>query len=164
MIPFVAFSLRRAWQGFWRNALMSIAATLTMVLMLLLLAGFFVAPERAARRASTFVEQKVEVVAYIQNNATPDQVDTLVASGRRDARGGLGRVRVARRGARPVQGGAGGQGRHGPHGRPSTRTRSTRASNVKLRSPTDLRRRHEPPCATTRSSATCSTSRPWSTA
>ncbi len=34
--------LRRAWQGFWRNALMSLAATLTMVLMLLLLAGFFV--------------------------------------------------------------------------------------------------------------------------
>ena len=29
MIPFVAFSLRRAWQGFWRNALMSLAATLT---------------------------------------------------------------------------------------------------------------------------------------
>ena len=42
MIPFVVFSMRRAWQGFWRNALMSLAATLTMVLMLSLLAGFFI--------------------------------------------------------------------------------------------------------------------------
>ena len=42
MIAFVLFSIRRAWQGFWRNALMSLSATLTMVLMLSLLAGFFV--------------------------------------------------------------------------------------------------------------------------
>ena len=42
MLTFVLFSLKRAWQGFWRNALMSLAATLTMVLMLLLLAGFFI--------------------------------------------------------------------------------------------------------------------------
>ncbi len=79
MIPFVAFSLRRAWQGFWRNALMSLAATLTMVLMLLLLAGFFVL-QNVLLASLSFVEQKVEVVAYIQNNATPDQVDTLVAT------------------------------------------------------------------------------------
>ena len=31
MISFVVFSLKRAWQGFWRNALMSLAATATMV-------------------------------------------------------------------------------------------------------------------------------------
>jgi len=79
VIPFVAFSLRRAWQGFWRNALMSLAATLTMVLMLLLLAGFFVL-QNVLLASLSFVEQKVEVVAYIQNNATSDQVDTLVAS------------------------------------------------------------------------------------
>ena len=42
MITFVVFSLRRAWQGFWRNAIMSLAATATMVLMLLLLAGFWI--------------------------------------------------------------------------------------------------------------------------
>ncbi len=79
MIPFVAFSLKRAWQGFWRNALMSLAATLTMVLMLLLLAGFFVL-QNVLLASLSFVEQKVEVVAYIENNATADQVDTLVAS------------------------------------------------------------------------------------
>jgi cell division transport system permease protein len=78
VIPFVAFSLTRAWQGFWRNALMSLAATLTMVLMLLLLAGFFVL-QNVLLASLSFVEQKVEVVAYIQNNATSDQVDVLVA-------------------------------------------------------------------------------------
>ena len=40
MISFVLFSMTRAWQGFWRNAVMSIAATATMVLMLLLLASW----------------------------------------------------------------------------------------------------------------------------
>jgi cell division transport system permease protein len=79
VIPFVAFSLTRAWQGFWRNALMSLAATLTMVLMLLLLAGFFVL-QNVLLASLSYVEQKVEVVAYIENNATDDQVDTLVAT------------------------------------------------------------------------------------
>jgi cell division transport system permease protein len=78
VIPFVAFSLGRAWQGFWRNALMSLAATLTMVLMLLLLAGFFIL-QNVLLASLSFVEQKVEVVAYIQTNVTEDQVDDLVA-------------------------------------------------------------------------------------
>lgn len=78
MITFVAFSLRRAWQGFWRNALMSLAATLTMVLMLLLLAGFFVL-QNVLLASLSFVEQKVEVVAYVENTATQEQVEALVA-------------------------------------------------------------------------------------
>jgi cell division transport system permease protein len=78
VIAFVAFSIRRAWQGFWRNALMSLAATLTMVLMLTLLAGFFVL-QNVLLASLSFVEQKVEVVAYVQNTATQDQVDALVA-------------------------------------------------------------------------------------
>ena len=79
MIPFVLFSIKRAWQGFWRNALMSLAATLTMVLMLMLLAGFFVL-QNVLLASLSFVEQKVEVVAYVENTATQDQVDTLLAS------------------------------------------------------------------------------------
>jgi cell division transport system permease protein len=79
VIPFVVFSMRRAWQGFWRNALMSLAATLTMVLMLLLLAGFFVL-QNVLLASLAFVEQKVEVVAYVENTATRGQLDTLVAS------------------------------------------------------------------------------------
>ncbi len=78
MIPFVLFSIGRAWQGFWRNALMSLAATLTMVLMLLLLAGFFIL-QNVLLASLSFVEQKVEVVAYVENTATQDQVDELVA-------------------------------------------------------------------------------------
>src|SRR5690349_9355931 len=78
MFAFVAFSLGRAWQGFWRNALMSLAATLTMVLMLLLLAGFFIL-QNVLLASLSFVEQKVEVVAYIEHTATQDQVDDLVA-------------------------------------------------------------------------------------
>jgi cell division transport system permease protein len=78
VIPFVVFSMRRAWQGFWRNALMSLSATLTMVLMLSLLAGFFVL-QNVLLASLSFVEQKVEVQAWIENTATQDQVDTLVA-------------------------------------------------------------------------------------
>lgn len=78
MITFVAFSLRRAWQGFWRNALMSLAATLTMVLMLLLLSGFFII-QNVLLASLSFVEQKVEVVAYVENTATGEQLDALVA-------------------------------------------------------------------------------------
>ena len=77
MIPFVLFSMRRAWQGFWRNALMSLAATLTMVLMLVLLSGFFIL-QNVLLASLSFVEQKVEVVAYVQQNATNDQVQTLI--------------------------------------------------------------------------------------
>jgi cell division transport system permease protein len=77
VITFVVFSLRRAWQGFWRNALMSLAATLTMVLMLLLLAGFFVL-QNVLLASLGFVEQKVEVVAYLQHNATQGQTDDLI--------------------------------------------------------------------------------------
>jgi cell division transport system permease protein len=78
VIAFVLFSLGRAWQGFWRNALMSLAATLTMVLMLLLLAGFFLL-QNVLLASLAFVEQKVEVVAYVENTATQAQVDDLVA-------------------------------------------------------------------------------------
>jgi cell division transport system permease protein len=77
VIPFVLFSMRRAWQGFWRNALMSMAATLTMVLMLVLLAGFFIL-QNVLLASLSFVEQKVEVVAYVQQTATDDQVRTLI--------------------------------------------------------------------------------------
>ena len=76
MISFVLFSIRRAWQGFWRNAVMSLAATATMVLMLLLLAGFWIV-QTGLLAGLEFTEQKVEVVAYLQPNATESQVEVL---------------------------------------------------------------------------------------
>jgi cell division transport system permease protein len=76
VISFLFFSVKRAWQGFWRNALMSLAATATMVLMLLLLAGFWII-QTGLLAGLEFTEQKVEVVAYLQPNATEAQVTTL---------------------------------------------------------------------------------------
>ncbi len=76
MLSFVAFSLSRAWQGFWRNAMMSLAATATMVLMLLLLAGFWIM-QTGLLAGLQFTEQKVEVVGYLQPNAQVNQVDAL---------------------------------------------------------------------------------------
>jgi cell division transport system permease protein len=78
VIGFVWFSLKRAWQGFWRNAVMSLAATATMVLMLLLLAGFWII-QAGLLAGLEFTEQKVEVVAYLQPNATDAQVEELRA-------------------------------------------------------------------------------------
>jgi cell division transport system permease protein len=76
MFSFVLFSLTRAWQGFWRNAVMSLAATATMVLMLLLLSGFWII-QTGLLASLQFTEQKVEVVAYLQTNATDIQVEEL---------------------------------------------------------------------------------------
>ena len=77
MLSFVLFSMSRAWQGFWRNAVMSLAATATMVLMLLLLAGFWII-QTGLLAGLQFTEQKVEVVGYLQTNATDTQVDGLM--------------------------------------------------------------------------------------
>ncbi len=76
MIPFLFFSIKRAWQGFWRNALMSLAATATMVLMLLLLAGFWII-QTGLLASLDFTEQKVEVVADIYDNVTPSQIEEV---------------------------------------------------------------------------------------
>ena len=76
MLSFVAFSLTRAWQGFWRNAVMSLAATATMVLMLLLLSGFWII-QAGLLAGLQFTEQKVEVVSYLQTNITDGQLQEL---------------------------------------------------------------------------------------
>ena len=86
MIGFVLFSLKRAWQGFWRNAVMSLAATATMVLMLLLLSGFWII-QTGLLAGLQFTEQKVEVVAYLQPNTTDSQVKELT-----DRLGGMSEV------------------------------------------------------------------------
>jgi cell division transport system permease protein len=78
MIGFVVFSLRRAWQGFWRNALMSLAATATMVLMLILLAGFWII-QTGLLAALDFTESKVEVDVNLQLTATQLEIDALGA-------------------------------------------------------------------------------------
>ncbi|TME09521.1 MAG: ABC transporter permease [Chloroflexi bacterium] len=77
MLSFLFFSISRAWQGFWRNAAMSLAATATMTLMLLLLAGFWII--QAGFLASlTYVEDKVGVVADLHDNIKDaDRLDVM---------------------------------------------------------------------------------------
>jgi cell division transport system permease protein len=79
VLSFLYFRIRRAWQGFWRNAVMSLAATATMVLMLLLLAGFWII-QTGLLAGLEFTEQKVEVVAYLQPNATDSQIEELATT------------------------------------------------------------------------------------
>ncbi|HET9435848.1 MAG TPA: permease-like cell division protein FtsX [Candidatus Limnocylindrales bacterium] len=77
MLTFVIFSLKRAWQGFWRNAVMSIAATATMVLMLLLLAGFWIL-QTGLQASLDYTESKVEVVADLKDNVKDEEVEPIV--------------------------------------------------------------------------------------
>src|SRR5262245_65420269 len=78
MVSFIVFSLRRAWQGFWRNALMSLAATATMVLMLMLLAGFWIL-QTGLQASLDFTESKVEVVADLKDNVKTFEVQPIIA-------------------------------------------------------------------------------------
>ena len=79
MVGFLAFSIRRAWQGFWRNGLMSLAATATMVLMLVLLSLFFTLLT-GLNAGLEYVEGKVEIVADLESDATDDAVAALTAA------------------------------------------------------------------------------------
>src|SRR4026207_1179378 len=76
MISFLAFSISRAWQSFWRNAAMSLAATATMTLMLLLLSGFWIV-QAGLLAGLDFVEQKVQVVADLNETASTTAVSDL---------------------------------------------------------------------------------------
>jgi cell division transport system permease protein len=79
VIAFVAFSLRRAWQGLWHNGLMSVAATATMVLMLVMLSGLIILLT-GLNATLDYVQQEVQVVAYMKDSATQQDIDALEAS------------------------------------------------------------------------------------
>ena len=78
MLRFLAFSIQRASQGFWRNAVMSLAATITMTLMLLMLAGLVIGLS-GMDAGLRFIEQKVEVQAFIADGVPQSRIDALVA-------------------------------------------------------------------------------------
>ena len=63
-LRFIGFSVVRAWQGFWRNAMMSLAATATVVLMLVLLAALFIVIT-GLNSGLQFIESKVAVTAQL---------------------------------------------------------------------------------------------------
>ena len=79
MIAFIAFSFRRAWEGFRRNGLMSVAATATMVLMLVLLSGLMILLTGLNATLKS-VENEVQVVAYLRDSSTQPEISDLQTS------------------------------------------------------------------------------------
>ena len=77
-IRFVAFSMVRAWQGFWRNAMMSLAATATVVLMLVLLSGLFIVLG-GLNSGLEFIESKVGVTARLREQLPDAEREALTA-------------------------------------------------------------------------------------
>lgn len=69
----VAYVAGAAWEGFWRNPVMSIASTLTVSLMLLLFA-FFIVTDRGLQAAVAVLESKVELVLYLEDTAKPSDI------------------------------------------------------------------------------------------
>jgi cell division transport system permease protein len=78
VIGFLVFSVKRAFQGFWRNRVMSLAATVTMTLMLVLMAGLLLVLS-GLQAGLQFVEQKVEIVAYLNDGVAAERVQALQA-------------------------------------------------------------------------------------
>ncbi|MBM4420442.1 MAG: ABC transporter permease [Chloroflexi bacterium] len=72
----LAFVVAAAWQGFWRNPAMSVASTLTVALMLVL-ATFFAITNRGLQQAVALLEQKVELVLYLEDSARPTEILAL---------------------------------------------------------------------------------------
>src|SRR3989337_1931216 len=74
----IGFSVVRAWQGFWRNAMMSLAATATVILMLVLLAALFIVIA-GLNSGLEFVESKVGVTAELEDGLTDAETEAFVA-------------------------------------------------------------------------------------
>jgi cell division transport system permease protein len=77
-VRFIGFSIVRAWQGFWRNAMMSLAATATVVLMLALLAALAIVIS-GLNSGLEFIESKVGVTVQLGDDVRPDERRQLTA-------------------------------------------------------------------------------------
>jgi cell division transport system permease protein len=77
-LRFLGFTLVRAGQGFWRNRMMSLAATATVILMLVLLSGLVIVLGGLSSGLA-YIESKVGVTARLVDELTQDEIDTLVA-------------------------------------------------------------------------------------
>jgi cell division transport system permease protein len=75
-LRFIGFSVVRAWQGFWRNAMMSLAATATVILMLVLLSALFIVIS-GLNAGLEFIESKVAVTAQLEDDLTEDALAIL---------------------------------------------------------------------------------------
>lgn len=77
-LRFIGFSVVRAWQGFWRNAMMSLAATATVILMLVLLAALFIVIS-GLNSGLEFIESRVAVTAQLDDRLTPARREQVIA-------------------------------------------------------------------------------------
>jgi cell division transport system permease protein len=77
-VRFIGFAVVRAWQGFWRNAMMSLAATATVILMLVLLSGLFIVIA-GLNSGLEFIESKVGVTAKLADGLPDSQLNLLIA-------------------------------------------------------------------------------------
>jgi len=77
-LRFLGFTLVRAGQGFWRNRMMSLAATATVILMLVLLSGLVIVLG-GLNAGLAFIEDKVGVTARLVDDLDAGTVDQLVA-------------------------------------------------------------------------------------
>jgi cell division transport system permease protein len=78
MVHLVGFSLRQGLEGLWRNRVMSLAATVTMVMMLVLLSSLVIVLS-GMQAGLSFIESKVEIRAELAEGVPQDRVDTLTA-------------------------------------------------------------------------------------
>lgn len=77
-LRFIGFSIVRAWQGFWRNAMMSLAATATVILMLVLLSALFIVIS-GLNHGLAFIESKVAVTARLEDSLSETRLERLIA-------------------------------------------------------------------------------------
>jgi cell division transport system permease protein len=80
-VRFIGFAVVRAWQGFWRNAMMSLAATATVILMLILLSGLFIVIS-GLNSGLQFIESKVAVTAQLVDGLSETQLTGVIAFAR----------------------------------------------------------------------------------
>ncbi|MFV2063460.1 MAG: cell division protein FtsX [Chloroflexota bacterium] len=73
---FLRFAVRQALQGLWRNRVMNIAATVTMVLMLILLSTLVILIS-GVEAGLSFIESKVEVRAELYEGAREESIQEL---------------------------------------------------------------------------------------
>jgi len=76
MLRYIRYIGAQAWQGFWRNPVMSIASTATVAGMLLL-SSFFVIAQRGLDVSLNFLQSKVELYLELDDNAKPSDILAL---------------------------------------------------------------------------------------
>jgi cell division transport system permease protein len=76
-VRFIGFSVVRAWQGFWRNAMMSLAATATVILMLALLAALLIVIA-GLNSGLEFIESKVAVTVQLKDDLPVARRNALI--------------------------------------------------------------------------------------